>query len=226
MVGLLTEPGMKINHYPSFIYITGCDGTGKSTQAGLLVDHLSNQGVRVKHLWLRYPFLFSIPFLIYARFTKLSWYEIYEGNRFGYWEFKKSRFLRIFFPWTLLLDTILAATIKIYIPLLLGNTIVCERFVIDILADLMVAFDSSDLYKFLPYKWFSRLLPKKACVLMLELDRDSIIKRRPGLQLDRNLDKRLNAFRQIINKCGIPSIENTKSIEDTRNQILQIIIDS
>jgi thymidylate kinase len=223
MVGLHTKSSMKNKPYSIFFYITGCDGTGKSTQAGLLVDYLLSQGVRVKHLWLRYPFLFSIPFLIYARFAKLSWYEIREGNRFGYWEFKKSQFLRLFFPWTLFLDTILAATFKIYIPLLLGKTIVCERFVIDILADLMVAFDDSNLYNYFPYKWFIRLLPKHSCVVMLELDRDSIISRRTSLQFDRNLDKRLDAFHQLNSKYKIPCIENAKSIDDTRNRILQII---
>src|SRR5690606_9788348 len=112
-----------------FIYITGCDGTGKTTQANLLLKHLEAAGGRPRHLWLRFPFFLTLPLLVYARLRGFSWYEEHDGVRQGYWNFRRSWVLRTLFPWVLLVDATLAAVVKVHLPLWMGRTIVCERFV-------------------------------------------------------------------------------------------------
>jgi Cdc6-like AAA superfamily ATPase len=94
---------------PRCIYIAGCDGTGKTTQSDMLIRYLRAEGEKVVHRWLRNPFFLSLPFLVYARIRKYSWYETVDGNRYGYWDFRRSRILRTVFPWFLLVDGFLAA---------------------------------------------------------------------------------------------------------------------
>ena len=95
-----------------FIYITGCDGTGKSTQARLLLAQLKASGIKARHLWLRYPFFLSLPLLAYARLRGYSWREKTGDMEYSYWDFHRSWLMRTIFPWALLLDAALATKKK------------------------------------------------------------------------------------------------------------------
>ncbi|MBI3242591.1 MAG: hypothetical protein HYZ49_09900 [Chloroflexi bacterium] len=210
--------------WPHFIYLTGCDGTGKSTQAKALLARLTASDVKPRHLWLRFPFLLSLPVLLYARWRGHSWYEDAGGVRHGYWDFRNSRLLRLTLPWLLLIDATLAAVINIYLPLWLGKTIVCERFVLDMLADLAVAFDDPGLSRRLPGKLYPRLLPTGAAIVALDLDAATIRERRPDLRTDRRLETRLEVYRQLAADLGMPVIRSDQLLEEVSEQIRQVVM--
>jgi thymidylate kinase len=210
---------IKLKSRPFFFYITGCDGTGKTTQADLLMQYLRGLGVRTKHVWLRFPFLFCLPFLAYARLRGHSWHEKYGNIRHGYWDFSHSWLLMRVFPWVLLVDALLYTMVRIYIPLCFGYTIVCERFVLDMLADLMTARQDLDFASSLPGRWFLKLLPKYRHVVFLDLDATVIRKRRQDLIWDRTLEEKLNAYRHLARLYDILTISSETSIEDVSSQI-------
>jgi hypothetical protein len=203
-----------------FYYLCGCDGVGKTSHADLLAAHLAGTGRRVRRVWLRFPFLTSIPLLAYARRRGFSGFHEAGGTRYGYWDFGGSRLMRALLPWSVLLDALLAAAFRIYIPLLLGATIVCERFVIDILADLVVAFDAPGLVVRLPGRLYPRLIPPRATVFMLDLDVDTIRRRRPSLAGDARLETRLAAFRSMANDLGLQVLSTAPALEAVHHQIL------
>jgi hypothetical protein len=208
---------------PRFIHVTGADGTGKSTQARLLIDHLRSRGIQCRHLWLRFPFFFSLPLLLYARWRGYSWYEVDGGVRHGYWDFRNSWGLRVFLPWVLFVDAALAALRRVYIPLWLGSTLVCERFVWDMLVDLAVAFDDGDIHSRLPGRLYMHLLPRDTVVILLDLDAGTIRGRRADLQADRRLEARLQAFRSMAFIYSIPVLSSRISIEEVNQSIEKMI---
>jgi thymidylate kinase len=208
---------------PRFIYITGADGTGKSTQARLLMDHLRSRGIQCRHLWLRFPFFFSLPLLVYARWRGYSWYEVDSGVRHGYWDFRNSWGLRVFLPWVLFLDATLAALRRVYIPLWLGSTFVCERFVLDMLVDLAVAFDDGDIHLRLPGRLYMDLLPRDTVVILLDLDSGTIRERRADLRADRRLEARLQAFRSMATVYPVPVLSSRVSVEEVNQNIEEMI---
>lgn len=206
-----------------FIYVTGADGTGKSTQARLVIDHLHSQGIQCRHLWLRFPFFFSLPLLLYARWRGYSWYETDGGVRHGYWDFRDSWGLRVFLPWVLFLDATLAALRRVYIPLWLGSTLVCERFVWDMLVDLAVAFDDENIHSRLPGRLYMHLLPRDTVTILLDLDSGTIRGRRADLQTDRRLETRLQIFRSMAIIYSIPVLSSMISIEEVNQRIEKMI---
>ncbi|MBN2387847.1 MAG: hypothetical protein JXB85_12585 [Anaerolineales bacterium] len=210
---------MKKGH-ADFYYITGCDGTGKSTHAQMLVDALRQQGHHVHHVWLRFPFLFSTPFLLYARLRKTSWHEVHDGRRYGYWNFRSSWIMRTFFPWVLLVDAFLAACWRIYLPLALGRKVVCERFALDMLVDLSLACKDERFFQSYPGRWFARLIPARNRTLILDVDLPLIRERRPALIWDHMLEERLGAYRGLAAVLKTPVIENRSSIGQVHDQIL------
>jgi hypothetical protein len=210
----------KAEQVSRFIYITGCDGTGKSTQAQLVLERLRGRGIDAEHLWLRFPFFLVAPLLLYARWRGYSWYEETEGVRQGYWDFRGSWLLRTLFPWLLLIDATFAAARRVYLPLLWGRTIVCERFVLDMVVDLAVACGGQDLHRQLPGRLYRRLLPKGAMVVVLDLDLDSLRGRRKDLALDRQLANRLSAFRRMSNDDSFKVLSAAVAPELLADQIL------
>jgi thymidylate kinase len=208
---------------PRFIYITGCDGTGKTTQASLLVEQLRARGIKTRRVWLRFPFFFSLPLLAYARLRGYSWYEETGGVRHGYWDFRPSRLLRLVFPWFLLADAALAVLWRIYLPLAAGWTIVCERFVLDILADLGVALGDHRLCTRLPGRLFLRLLPLGAKVVLLDLSPALIQARREDLKSDRALSDKQRAFRAIGAACNLPQLSSEDSITQVNQRIWDLL---
>lgn len=212
---------MNESHCNHFVYITGCDGTGKSTHARLLISNLELRSNGVHHLWLRFAFFFSVPFLAYARCRGYSWSEKNSGVKHGYWDFQSSSLLRMFLPWTYLLDAMLFGFWKVYLPLLRGKTIVCERFVLDMLVDLAVAFNDTELHKRVPGSLFKLLIPTRARVVLLDLGQNTIRTRRPDLQSDHHLEKRLLMFRRLAHDMGIPVIVNEAGLKSVNGQIRQ-----
>jgi thymidylate kinase len=205
------------------IYITGVDGTGKSTQAELLAERLKGSGVRCRQLWLRFPFFLSLPLLAYARWKGLSWYEENGQVRHGYWNFRESWLLRSFLPWMLLLDAALAAFGRIYIPLLMGITVVCERFVLDILVDLAVAFRDQDIFQRFSSKLFLKLLPHNTTIFVLDLDVETIQERRTDLRLDRSLASKVAMFRQMTKDYSLSMLSSQMPIPEQSQLIWEAV---
>ena len=208
---------------PRFIYLSGCDGTGKSTQARLLLARLEALGRRPRHLWLRFPFLLSLPLLAYARWRGYSWHEQTGAARHGYWDFRHSWLLRALLPWVLLLDALLAALRKIYIPLWLGRTIVCERFALDMLVDLSVAIGDARLHRRLPGRLYLRLIPRGAALIVLDLDAETIRTRRADLRTDQRLEARLDAFRRLGAERSLQVLSSTAPVDELNRRIQELI---
>jgi hypothetical protein len=210
-------------HLSSLVYITGCDGTGKSTQVKLLIDRFRIEGKKVSHLWLRFPFFFSIPFLVFARWKGYSWYEKIGNTEHGYWNFQTSWVMKNVFPWFFLIDTLLAATWKLYLPLLLRRMVICERFAIDILVDLTVAIEDLSFATRLPGKIFIQLIPRGAFIVALDLDEDLVRQRRVDLQTDKKLHQRLNTFRAICSLYHITALSSHGNIEAVNDAICEML---
>ena len=174
MVELPAEPVEIPKNLARFIYITGCDGTGKTTQVCLLLEKLQAAGVKDPPCLATLP-IFLQPAAVGLRpLARLSWYEQSGDIKHGYWDFSRSRLLQNILPWLLLLDASLAGFTKIYLPIWRGETVICERFVLDMLVDLSLAFGGKDLYKQLPGRLYLKLLPRNAKIFILNLDAATI----------------------------------------------------
>jgi thymidylate kinase len=205
------------------VYITGADGTGKTSQARLLLNHLRRYGVHCRAVWLRFPFLFSLPLLVYARWRGFSWHEVVDGIDHGYWDFRLSWTMRVMFPWVLWLDAALAAIRTVYVPMLMGETIICERFVLDMLVDLMVATGDYRLHRRLPGNLFLGLLPNRARPVVLDLDPGTIRRRRDDLRTDRELENRLQGFRRLSSDLSLPVLSSRIPMGDLNRRIQELM---
>jgi thymidylate kinase len=191
---------------PRCIHLAGADGSGKTTQARAVIGWLAQHGRTSQYVWLRFPRLLCTPFLVYARLRGYSYQETVEGERYGYWDFGRSWAMRRLFPWALLVDTLLMALIRIYWPLLRGETVVCDRFVADVLVDLMLGIGDPCLDQRLPGRLFVGLLPRGSRTVVIDLDTALAIARTPALRADRTRGARRELYLGLAARHGWPVV--------------------
>lgn len=203
------------------ICIIGVDGTGKTTQAKLLLHKLNQGNYRAEYRWVRFHHLFSLPLLIIARFLKLSEVQkIDENNKIGYHYFERNKIISFLYPYFLYLDTIIDVFFKIYIPVFSGKLLVCDRFIYDTLVDVMV---STKNYNFLNSKlcaMYVNLIPKNAIVLMLDTEESILRNRRVDVFSDKTLPLRIKLYKQVSERFSIPSIDASLNIDEIHEQTL------
>ena len=213
------KPESVSQNWPRCIHLAGVDGSGKTTQARAILSCIEQQGIPARCVWLRFPWLFCVPFLIYARLRGYSRRETVEGHSHGYWDFGASWLMSNVFPWVLLLDTFLLALAKIYVPYWRGYTVICDRFVADILVDLMAGLDDNGFDERLPGRLFWALLPHGARVVVFDLDTEAAQRRCPELAGDRTHSKRRAIYLDIARRRHLPVFTTTDSVDGVFFQI-------
>lgn len=206
---------------PMFICIMGIDGVGKTTHVNLILEHLLEKGVKCQYKWLRFHHLFSLPLLAFCRiagYTRVSTLGNYQ--KCSYHEFYKSKFVSAIYPWILFFDIFLFTTIKVYIPMFFGISIVCDRFVYDTLVDTAVATKDHEIYTKSVGKLFLKLIPKNARFVMLKLDKSTIFSRRPELKDDITFNERNNLYQKFVNIFGIHVVDNDGKITTVNGLIM------
>lgn len=206
---------------PIFICITGIDGVGKTTHVNLIIEHLREKGIKCQYKWLRFHHLFSLPLLAFCRvagYTRLS--TLGNSQKCSYHEFYKSRLVSAIYPWILFFDTFLFTTVKVYIPMFFGISIVCDRFVYDTLIDMAVATKNHEIHKKPVGKLFLKLIPKNAHFVMLDLDKTTIFSRRPELKDDLTFDERYTLYQNFKNLFSIDFVDNNENITNINKLVM------
>jgi len=206
---------------PMFICITGIDGVGKTTHVNLILEHLRKKGIKCQYKWLRFHHLFSLPLLAFCRvagYTRVS--TLGGSQKCSYHEFYKSRLISTIYPWILFFDTLLFTTIKVYIPMFFGTSIVCDRFVYDTLIDVAVATKDYEIYRKHVGKLFLKLIPKNAHFVMLNLDKSTIFSRRPELRDDNTFDERYSLYSVLSSRFKIKVERNYGNVNQVNSSIL------
>ena len=149
-------------------YITGPDGSGKTTYINEIYYYLQNKNVPVQHIWLRSPKILSKPLMVYCRLVGLTKYKTINGFRYGVHEFYKSKFVSWIFPLLQLIDfQIKKWLVFSKINQMKDFVILLDRFALDTLADLMVDTGRYDLHLKRIGKSFRKLMPVNTKIIVL-----------------------------------------------------------
>lgn len=158
---------------PRAIIFFGADGTGKTTQANILVGKLKVRGFKTKKIWIRGRH--SLAFVISKVFQKLNQEKLLAPDALaGLIDARKTPGTRLWslFEFVSVVPLVLS---RMYVPLLLGYRIVAERYVVD-----TVVFNQ---YRFgHPFDSYGRILlrmvPKNSLFIHLDGFDTDIIERR------------------------------------------------
>jgi thymidylate kinase len=213
---------------PKLIYITGIDGSGKSTVSEHLATVLRDEGYTVDILWLRFNHVISKPLLGLCRLLGYTKYETTDGIRVGYHDFYRSFIISFLFIAFQYLDAVRVKYTKI-LPLLRkeNHVLILDRYVYDILIDIAVDTRIEHLLSSRIGRRFKQLLPDESKTILVLRSLSDVLEARPEGKVDRNFESRFNFYEKLGNEDNINVIENTSSLIELLSSAKQIVgIDS
>ena len=198
------------------VCVIGLDGSGKTTHTKHLTKFLLEKGYSAKYVWAASKPFFSYFLFGFTRFLgywKTSREDAFTDPLELAPEPVREKFgllLRVLF----FVDFNLRTIIKIRLPLLSGRIIVCDRYVYDMIMDLV----SSDLYSFKWYSLILRTVPQPDIAFFLDADAEVICSRRSNFSINTMRRKRKVYFR-FAEIFGFHIFNTSNSFIENQNRI-------
>lgn len=211
-----------------FICFVGIDGSGKSTLSKQLVHSLKENGIETNYVWNRYiPILMKLPMII-ANKVVFKKNEIYE-NYSVYSSKKKAlfsnNFLSIIYENMLMFDYVIQMIYKVKVPLLLGKSIVCDRFIFDtIISDLAVDLNYSETKTISFLNKYLKISPKPDIIFLIDAPEEIAFMRKNDTPSIEYLKERRKICLLLEKPFNMVYIDGTRNIGELNNKILYNVL--
>ncbi len=178
----------------SLICFTGVDGSGKTTHAKSLISFLNKEGYSCTYVWAASRPILSLAFFGFTRLMGY-WKETKKGEYTDPLEFAPDKVrTRLGVVWRLFLfiDFQIKVSVTVRTRLLLGKTVVCDRYVYDMIMELRLSHLYTPTFGDLLWK----TVPRPVATFLMDAAADTATSRR---QIP---TERLSARRQAFLKLA------------------------
>lgn len=203
------------------IILIGIDGSGKTRHGRKLASGFVKSGRKSRYVWMRSAYFFSLPFMALCRVLGFAVIHKLPNGRTCTEHLYHKRPISLIWPWIQFLDLLLFVAVKIYIPLIRGYLMVVDRFVHDILVDLMVDVNNPELHKSLVGQLILRLIPTGAITFLFDVDKQTALQRKTDIPNLRYLMVRIRYYRFVACYLKIPRINTFCSFDPVHEQLLR-----
>lgn len=206
------------------VCLVGIDGAGKTSHARRFVAE-SLPSAKSRYLWLRETnSFFSIPFMALCRVLGLT--EVHHLRNGVTWtehRYYRNKAVATIWPWIQLVDAVILLAFMVYIPIMRGSVLVCDRFLHDLLVDLMADTDSDDLHERMVGRLMLRLVPQGSLVFMLDVDEPTILMRKSDIPSMQYLRRRRQLYRLIASYLDLPSVDCSQPVDVVHTALTKYI---
>ena len=200
------------------IALSGIDGSGKTTQIDTLEARLRTSDAHVLRIWSRWRPISSLPLL--ALFLRRGYAEVHSTSSIGFVETHIPWRRGVTSVWCILtqLDNFMKTTIKLVIPLLLGYTIICDRYTLDLLVEGMADLHDPPTSKRLGYRLL-RLLPHPNIAFFIDVSAELAFSRKPDLPSVEHFTERVSLYRELCKTLNETVLDGKQSRDKIRDKI-------
>lgn len=198
-----------------FVCFIGIDGSGKTTHAKFLVKSLSDNKYPSLYVRAAHRPVFSYFFYAFTRILGF-WKFTEEGKFTDPLQFASKNIRTKLNPiWllSLYLDFQALALIKVHLPLLFGKIVVCDRYVYDLITELILSKQYTDRFG----KLLLRTLPMPEITFFMDTP-EKIAKIRHGCDLE-YLSSRRKIYSKLANKLVFSVVNSVDSFGDNSGKI-------
>ena len=213
---------MKRSGQPRLICFIGIDGSGKTTQARALARTLGGKGVKCRYVYNSVQTFLTRPFISIGK--KLFFGG--KGRHDGYKEYSNTRrgvfgnpLLSTAYRYLLLLDHTLQILARIGLPLMLGERVICDRYIHDTVVDLAADLNYSEAKVANMLRNALRLLPKPDIVFLIDVPEEIAYQRKDDIPSIDFLRERKMIYLDIGKKCNMTILDSNKPPVELENMI-------
>ena len=193
-----------------FIALSGIDGSGKTTQIAMLEQKLREARFDTRIVWCRWRPISSLPIL--SIFYRLGYARIYPTSSIGFVETRIPRNSGLASLWCFLiqLDNLLKNGLKVIIPLLLRRTVICDRYVLDLLVDAMGDLHDGPATKRIGYRLL-HLMPRPDHAFVITIEPEVAFARKPDMPTISHFVERERLYSQMADKMRVEKLDGLLS---------------
>ncbi len=201
---------------------SGVDGSGKSTQIGLLQESFRNSGTRFVTIRCRWRPLLSFPLLVLLRRLGYARVHVKGGVYIVQTGIPRTSHLNSLWCLVTQIDNLIKATPKVLIPMLLGATVISDRYVLDMLVDGIAGMNEDATRLRLGFKLL-RLLPRPGRSFLIMVKADVAFKRKQDLPSLSDYTQRLALYEQLGQRMGAVFLDGRETPEEIRRKVLKTL---
>lgn len=197
----------------TLICFMGIDGSGKTTIAKLFKKRLQEKhNIKVNYVWCKFgtynPWFYRLFYLVGKNYFKRG-QELNSPSNFKNF---KDKIIYRFYMYFLLINHYLTILKKVKFPLLLGRTVICDRYLPDTLVDLVLEFDQSyeDANGLLKMFYFT---PTPDLLFYIRVPVEVAYKRKKENSSD-YLNKKMKIYDTYAAKNQVIVLDGTKDLDD------------
>lgn len=211
-----------------FVALYGPDGVGKSTQIEIISNNLFKEGYKVKKIWIRAPH--TLAFIIAKILIRLG-FSVDDVNPFG--RVKKlpdvdSNFI-VKNIWAVIefFSVLPLILFKVVIPVVLGFTIVADRYLLDTIVSIAYYIKDIDFVDGMIARVLMWFIPRNCVLIHLDSDYDTLLERRGRYVESREfIGFQKKAYARLSKKVSSNYIDTSSlSIDETSSAINKVIKD-
>ena len=224
-LGHRKEPAGRRRRRGILVAFSGVDGSGKSTQVDLLERSFEKINVPVLRIRSRWRPVLSLPLLVIMR--RLGYARVHRAGGVYIVETQLPSRGGLTSLWCILtqVENIVKTGVKLVFPLLLGRTVICDRYALDMVVDGMAGLHDTPGHPRLGFQLL-RLLPKPNFAFFMDIDPEIAFKRKPDLPGLGDYVERLRLYRDLSSSWGVTIVNARVSADTIHRKVWKIITSS
>jgi thymidylate kinase len=206
------------------IYITGIDGSGKTTLAKNLEASLQNTERKARYFYARHFPILMLPLKFLARATFLHGTSQF-GNYKVYIEKKKSqarkhRWLARFYAFIWFVDYFLLTYIRLFPHFVTRRSLILDRYFFDTVINMCIMLDLPESKFLRLVNIFAKLFPSPEFVFYLDLPATVAFQRKDDIQSLQYLEERQECYRVLVRVQRWITIDATRTVDQVKAEVL------
>jgi thymidylate kinase len=224
-IGNQEERPFRLRKRGILVAFSGVDGSGKSTQVDLLEKSFEQINVPVLRIRSRWRPVLSLPLLVIMR--RLGYASVHRAGGVYIVETRLPSRGGLTSLWCILtqVENIVKTGVKLVFPLLLGRTVICDRYALDMVVDGRAGLHDAAGKTRLGFQLL-RLLPKPNFAFSMDIDPEVAFRRKPDLPGLKDYVERLRLYRELSSGWDVTIVNARVSADTIHRKIWKIIASS